>query len=239
VEEGVFCAVAKTFMNPDFSDLRGSERYVVAEKLIGSFGVAEVSVLNIAEQGAQIEHAQPLRLATKGRLWFKRGDVAVSLHAIVVWSKLSKTPNDQGKYLYRSGLRVEETAPSDFLLAMQRLAEHGVIKRDDDSLNRKKRRHEERAQEKVGKPVMRNVPVESDISPDQVLLIQHARERLRANFDEAQKWYSRAYFALREGKAVISGDPTRYPEDVLAVWEYLERSIPLSTIKRVFDTEAR
>jgi hypothetical protein len=224
-------------MEADIKDLRGSERYIVTERLSGSFGAAQVAVLDLAEQGAQVEHAQPLRLATKGRLWFKRGEVAVSLHAFVVWSRLSKIPNEQGKYLYRSGLRIDEGV-SEFVLAMQMLAEHGVIKKDSDSLNRKRRRHEEREQEKLGKPVMKRVATEPDISPDQVLLIEHARKKLRENFDEAQKWYSRAYFALRDGRTGVTGvtsELMRYPEDVLAVWEYLERSVPLSTIKRVFD----
>lgn len=225
-------------MNPDTEDLRGSERYRVLEHLSGSFGAAQVTLIDLAEQGAQVEHAQPLRLATKGRLWFKRGEIAVSLHAIVVWSRLSKSPNDQGKYLYRSGLRIDEGA-NDFLMAMQMLAEHGVIRKDVESLERKRKRHEERNAEKSGKPVMRQVPTESDITPDQVLLVRHARERLKGNFDEAQKWYSRAYFALRDGRTPLSAELTRYPEDVLAVWEYLERSMPLSTIKRIFDRENR
>ena len=82
---------------------------------------------------------------------------------------------------------------------------------------------------------MKHVPTGPDISPDQVLLIQHARARLRDNFDEAQKWYSRAYFALRDGTTAVGGQVVKYPEEVLAVWEYLERSVPLAVIKRVFD----
>jgi len=209
-------------MEPDVRELRTADRYIIMEKLSGSFGSAPVILIDLGEQGVQIEHSQPLRLATKGRLWFKRGDVSVSLHAFVVWSKLS------GKH-YRSGLRIDEGA-QDFISAMQMLATHGVIKRDDDSLNRKRKRIEEKEQQKAGKPTMKFIQTESDISPDQVLLIQHARERLKENFDEAQKWFSRAYFALR-----ASSDATRYPEDVMAVWEYLERSVPLAVIKRVFD----
>ena len=220
-------------MEPDITDLRNSDRYFVTEKLSGSFGSASVILIDVGEQGVQIEHAQPLRLATKGRLWFKRAEVSVSLHAFVVWSRLSKTPNDQGKYVYRSGLRVDEGA-DEFLSAMQMLHEHGVIRKDTDSLNRKRQRLEEREQEKLGKPIMKRVATESDITPDQVLLIEHARKRLKDNFDEAQKWYSRAYFALRDGRTGVNADLMRYPEDVLAVWEYLERSVPLSTIKRVF-----
>lgn len=222
-------------MEPSTKDLRTSERYVVTEALSGSFGSAQVTLIDVGEQGVQVEHPQPLRLATKGRLWFRRAEVSVSLHAFVVWSRLSKTPNNQGKYLYRSGLRIDEGA-AEFLSAMQMLSEHGVIKRDTESLERKRKRHEEREQEKVGKPIMKHVPTESDISPDQVLLIQHARTRLKENFDEAQKWYSRAYFALRDGRTGVGAELMKYPEDVLAVWEYLERSVPLTTIKRVFDT---
>jgi len=221
-------------MEPDVRDLRGRERYRVKQRLGGSFGAAEVTLVDVAEEGAQIEHAQPLRLASKGRFWFKRAEVSVSLHAFVVWSRLSKTPNEVGKYLYRSGLRFDESA-ANFLQAMQVLADQGVIERDDESLNRKKKRVEELKQDRAGKPIVRMVGSESDISPDQVLLIQHARERLNENFDEAQKWYSRAYFALRDGRTTNAAELMRYPEDVLAVWEYLERSVPLSTIKRVFD----
>ena len=224
-------------MDPHVEDLRGRDRYRVTEKLSGSFGAAEVTLIDLAAEGVQIEHAQPLRLATKGRLWFKRGEISVSLHAFVVWSRLSKTPNDQGKYLYRSGLRFDE-AVGDYPAAMNALIDRGVIEPDTMSLARKKKRFEERAQDKVGKLIVRMVPTESDISPDQVLLVQHARARLKDNFDEAQKWYSRAYFAVRDGRAGKAADVSRYPEDVLAVWEYLERSVPLATIKRVFDQSA-
>ena len=225
-------------MDPHVEDLRGRDCYRVTEKLSGSFGAAEVTLIDLAAEGVQIEHAQPLRLATKGRLWFKRGEISVSLHAFVVWSRLSKTPNDQGKYLYRSGLRFDE-AVGDYPAAMNALIDRGVIEPDTMSLARKKKRFEERAQDKVGKPIVRMVPTESDISPDQVLLVQHARARLKDNFDEAQKWYSRAYFAVRDGRAGKAADVSRYPEDVLAVWEYLERSVPLATIKRVFDQSAQ
>src|SRR5437868_4976196 len=89
---------------------RGADRFVVNEPLIGSFGSAAVTILNMADLGLQVEHAQPLRLGTKARLWFRRGDIGASVQAIVVWSHLSRTPNEQGKLLYHSGLRIEENA---------------------------------------------------------------------------------------------------------------------------------
>lgn len=219
-------------MNPEIKDLRSIERYVVVEPLLGSFGAAAISVLDIAEQGAQIEHPQPLRLGARGRFWFKRGDVAVSMHAIVIWSRLSMTPNEEGKLLYRSGLRVDEQGES-FGDAIQALADHGVIRRDTESLERKRRKLLEREQEKNAKPSVKMIRTD-DTAPDQALLVQQARERLLADPEEARKWYNRARYAIVENSAPISAE-IRGREDVLAVWEYLERSIPLSTIVRLFD----
>ena len=218
-------------MSSDIKDLRTIERYVVAEPLPGSFGAAAITVLDIAEVGAQIEHAQPLRLGARARLWFKRGDVSASVQAMVIWSRLSEKPNVEGKLLYRSGLRVEDSQET-FAPAIQALADHGVIKRDTESLARKRRKFVEREQEKSSKPSVKMIKTE-EASPDQALLIQHARERLQNDPEEALKWYNRARYAIVESSAPIAAE-IRGREDVLAVWEYLERSVPLSTIVRVF-----
>jgi hypothetical protein len=221
-------------MSPEIKDLRSIERFVVVESLVGSFGAAAVAVLDVAEQGAQIEHAQPLRLGSRARLWFKRGDIAASVHAIVIWSRLSEKPNTEGKLLYRSGLRLEDD-DAPFSGAIQALADHNVIRRDTESLERKRRKFVEREQEKTSKPSVKLLKTE-DVSPDQALLIQHARERLQNDPEEARKWYNRARYAIVESATPIAAD-IRSREDVLAVWEYLERSVPLSTIVRVFESK--
>jgi hypothetical protein len=221
-------------MNPDLRDSRTIERYVVAEPLFGSFGAVGISIVDVAESGAQIEHAQPLRLGGRARLWFKRGDIAASVHAIVIWSRLSEKPNDEGKLLYRSGLRLEDDEQS-FASAIQALADHGFLKRDTESLERKRRKFVEREHERTSKPSVKMIKTE-DVSPDQALLIQHARERLQNDPEEARKWYNRARYAIVESSTPIAAD-IRSREDVLAVWEYLERSVPLSTIVRVFERQ--
>ena len=219
-------------MSPDIKDLRAIERYVVAEPLVGSFGAAAISVVDIAEQGAQIVHPQPLRLGSRARLWFKRGDVAASVHAIVIWSRVSQKPNDEGRLLYHSGLRIDDQAES-FASAIQALADQNVIRRDTASLDRKRRKLIDREQERSGKPSVKILKTE-EVPSDQALLVQHARERLLADPDEARKWYNRARYAIVESSAPIAAE-IRAREDVLAVWEYLERSVPLSTIVRLFD----
>jgi hypothetical protein len=218
-------------MSADIRDLRTIERYVVVERLLGSLGAAGISILDIAEQGAQIEHSQPLRLGSRGRLWFKRGEVSASIHAMVIWSRLSEKPNDEGKLLYRSGVRLDEG--ESFAEAIQALGEHGVIRRDTESLERKRRKFVEREQEKTVRPLVKMIRGE-DVPSDQALLVQHARERLQNDPEEALKWYNRARYAIVESALPIAAE-IRSREDVLAVWEYLERSIPLSTIVRVFE----
>ena len=221
----------------DVKELRAAERFLLNEPLVGSFGISPIFVVDIGELGARIEHAQPLRLATTSRLWFKRGDAAVSTQAIVMWSHLSKTPNDEGKYLYQSGLRLEDV-PEDFASVLLSLVESGVARRDVESLERKRQRLIERELEKTSKVTMKVLRTDADVSPDQMLLIQHARERLRLNPDEAVKWYNRAKFAISTDSAHLPTELIPHRDDVLAIWEYLERSVELSTIVRVFEKRA-
>jgi len=212
-------------------DHRGEDRFIVVEPLDGSFGAAAVAILNVAHQGVQIEHAQPLRLATRARLWFKREDVAASAQGIVVWSHLSKKPNEKGKLLYRSGIRIEEEM-TPFRDAIQSLVTSGMIRLDVESLERKRKRLEEMERDRASKPVVTMLRM-PEIPADLVLLIQQARERLRANPDESLKWYNRAKFSTTDETIL------HHREDVLAVWEYLDRSVDLPTILRVIDSAKR
>lgn len=218
----------------EVTELRVAERFRTAEALVGSFGSASVTLLDVSASGAQIEHAQPLRIGTHARLWFKRGEVAVSLQAVTLWSHLSKSPNNQGKYLYNSGLRLDAESPG-FYLALQALLDHGVIAPDRESLDRKKKRSLERMALKTSRPTMKYLRPDVEIPADQQLLIEHARKQLQADPLEAQRWYQRAKYALTQGTANIAGDAFRNREDVLAVWEYLERSVEISTIALVFE----
>ena len=212
------------------AELRSGDRYVVSVPIQGAFGSASVAVRNLSDQGACIEHAQPLRLASPGRLSFRFGEVSVGASGIIVWSHLSKTPNSQGKYLYQSGVRIEDDIAA-FTESIRQLISQRVLLRDLDSLDRKRKREQAREAAQKNRPVIKVIPQE-EIPPDQALLIQHARERLRLNPDEARKWYQRAKFA---GTDEMQTDLIRYREDVLAVWEYLERSVPLAHIVRVFE----
>jgi hypothetical protein len=218
----------------EVKDLRSGERWLLDEPVTGSFGSAEVTVVNVAEQGVQLMHSQPLGLATRARLWFRRGAIAVNVHGMIVWSHLSKNPNHEGKYLYHSGVRVESSA-DEFAQTLTALSSHHLLRRDAGSLERKRQRLLER--ERAPRPTMKILRHENEIPSDEILLIQQARERLATHPDEALKWYNRARYALDAEDSPIASE-IRHRHDVLAVWEYLERTLPLATIVRVFERKS-
>ncbi|HXG58368.1 MAG TPA: hypothetical protein VNL91_05060 [Thermoanaerobaculia bacterium] len=217
-------------MSIDVSELRVSERYLAIEPLLGSFGVASVSILDIAEQGVQVEHAQPLRIATKGRLWFKKDDIVVSVPGIVIWSHLSKNANEKGKLLYHSGIRVDDPSAA-FAGAVEALVVRGVIRADPKSLDRKRLRLLKKQHERFGTRgrVLRH---DEAIGSEQAVLIQHARTLLEANPEEARRWTQRAKYALTQSAGSAAADIDQHADEALAVWEYLDRMVDLGTITR-------
>jgi len=200
------------------SELRASERYVATEPIPGSFGAASVAVLNICDRGLMIEHTQQLRVATKGRMWFKRADVVVTVQAVVIWSHLSKQPSAQGTYLYHSGLRVDGGTES-LEMALKVLAVRGVVSLDVDSLQRK--------QEKklAPKPVPPPPKPQPEVTADQALLIHHAIMHMKNDPTAPRRWYEKV-------KDTAPDDVVKYGREVMALWSYLDRTIDAGIIAR-------
>jgi hypothetical protein len=214
---------------PDVRDLRETERFIASRPIAGRFGRIDVTIWDLAERGIQIEHAEPMKIATTGLVAFKLDEMTVTIPGIVIWSRLSQTPDETGRLLYRSGIRLE--ANIDLVAsAINRLAGSGRIARDTASLDRKRKKLQKREQELRARPVTQILHTTRETPPDLVLLVQHARDRLRENPDEATKWYNRARFSVPEDS--FSHVPHR--EELLAVWEYLERSVEIQTIVDIF-----
>src|ERR1041384_1123718 len=113
-------------MADEVTDVRKSERFDVVEPLDGSFGGVEVSFVNVSLGGAQLMHTQPLRIGTRGRLAFKRGEVVAATHGTVVWSHMVPTP--QG-LRYKSGLQLDP-GEVQYAAALDALLRAGVLARD-------------------------------------------------------------------------------------------------------------
>ncbi|HEX6177724.1 MAG TPA: hypothetical protein VF057_05155 [Thermoanaerobaculia bacterium] len=220
----------------DVQELRTAERFAAANALAATFSGFAVGILNLSLIGAQVEHAAPIRLGSTGRFTLRHGEVAIDVKAFLIWSRLSKTPDTEGRHLYRSGLRIE-SGNAEYALALHMLIKGGAMKREPDTLEKKRQRLLQRMVEKNRGAMFRpQLTDDIPISQDQMLLVQHARERLLTNPDEAQKWYQRAKYAITHGTTNIEIESiTNHREEVLAVWEYLERSVDIPTIARAFE----
>lgn len=178
----------------------------------GPVGLRDLSVI-----GAQIEHTQPIRPATAGTLRVE----SFSVRATVVWSRLA-APG-----VYHSGLRIHDEL--DLVAAKIRdLLGRGIVKKSTEDAAARKR-EAQRAREKATALLIRPLPRSAGPSEEQILLIRQARDRLLLHPEDSVKWYNRATATATATEDQIriaeSGRPNR--EDVLAVWEYLERSIDL------------
>lgn len=206
-------------------DLRRSARFVVRDvrALIGNFASSEVTVVNFCDEGAMIAHHQPMRIGTCGRFTFCHGSVIGAAQAQIVWSHLLKTPVN-GAPVYHSGLLVE--SHHEYVAAVRDLVAQQVVSPDDDSLDRKRRKLEQRERQKTAVNTL--LPVRTAESPDQTLLIRHALTRLREQPDTIQRLSRKARESVA-GAIVLDG----MSDEVLALWEYLERLVDLRTIERV------
>ncbi|MFZ2491992.1 MAG: hypothetical protein WA208_10955 [Thermoanaerobaculia bacterium] len=211
-------------MFSNISDLRRNERFAVREALTGSFAGADVSVLNLCEQGAMIAHMQPMRIGTRARLLIRRGAVAGSAHARIVWSHLVNQ-GSSGAHVYQSGLIVEVDAT--FLDALGSLVQERIVAPDADTLERKRKKLERRERQKTDPGNVKIVvPEPATPPPDQTLLIRHALTTLHEDLEKMAGLYLRARSAAAD--FIIEGEP----EDVIAVWEYLGREVEIGVIDR-------
>jgi len=129
-------------MTIEIIELRKGDRFLATESIPGTFGPADVVVIDLSLGGAKLSHPQPLRIGTRGKLAFKRGDVSASVQAVVVWSHLSHAG---GGMSYVSGLKLEGVEPQ-YAMAVNSLLRGGVLRKDSESMEKKRERMIEREQ---------------------------------------------------------------------------------------------
>jgi hypothetical protein len=212
-------------------DLRSVKRFVIQPPLRGTFVNVDVTIDDFGERGLQAEHAGALKLGSVGRLSFTipMSQEIVRIQARVAWSRLSKKPDANGKYLYRSGFRVEGDAEV-MKSALARMVQFCMARPDTASLERKRQALIERARARAAAAPLKSVSTRPpEIPSDHLLIIQQARARLQAMPEEAVKWYNRAKYSH------ASTDGQHHRDEIVAIWEYLERTIDISVIARVLE----
>ena len=131
-------------------ELRRTDRFAAVTPMPGSFGAMDAAVVNLSIGGGQITHAHPIRIGTTAKLIFRREDVAVAIHARVVWSHVVPGVSG-GKLTYRSGLKIDAVDPS-YAMSINTLIRAGAIRQELDSLDRKRAREIQREEKKKSGP---------------------------------------------------------------------------------------
>jgi PilZ domain-containing protein len=203
------------------SKTRKHQRHIFEPPVTANYGAMAVRLLNISHSGLQLEHTTPLRLKAPSRIVIPLPRAGqAELQGEVLWSHLSRRPNPEGKLLYRSGVRVDETPENAALI--ERLV-NSYSTRRDTSLDKKPEANEE------GGPVVRPLRiVKQGVDPDRVLLIQQVAARLRQSPGEMKTHADRARSALS-----IKIDSVVHTDEVLAVWDYLQRLVTIDEVNQV------
>jgi len=144
-------------MTIEVTELRRADRFVAVEPIVGTFGPAEIIVLDLSLGGVKISHPQPIRIGTRAKIMFKRGDATATVQAHVVWSHLSP---GKGGMAYQSGLKLESVDPQ-YALAINTLLRAQVLRKDTGGLDRKRERLI--ARELQRKTLTRSIPTSGGV----------------------------------------------------------------------------
>jgi PilZ domain len=199
-------------------EMRIAVRYMPRRQIGGAFNQVRFTLLQISNTGLRIRHTETLLPGEEAKLTLSLQKPARTFHmrARVVWTSIAQRGDDPTFCI--SGLRVTDDA--------DRLREAVTLMRDARELA---------VDEKSAKVERKETPQPlRSVSDDEVAAILKALRRLTSDPIEANRWYNRARFALSEPQ-VRRAAPVRAAdrEQVLGIWEYLERRIDIGKIAGV------
>jgi len=192
---------------------RLATRFVPLRQIAGIFRDVKFSIVQISANGFRIRHNEPLLPGDEAKLSFAllNPPRSFAVRARVVWTSVAHYENDESNTFCISGLRV--TAHQERVKnAIEILQQHHDLQPE---------------------PAQATVPP-SGVSDDDVALVIKAAQKFAADPSEATRWYSRARFALADEHVRRCAPPKpRDREQVLGIWEYLDRQVDIPKIADV------
>ena len=186
---------------------RRAPRYDTSGQLGGTYRDVDFTILEISATGLRIRHDDTLRAGDEARLTFTLPEPSprtYTFRARVAWTSIAQRGN--GPSYCVSGLQI--TANIDHL---QKAVEHLRKKRGE-----------------------RTPPALVGLSDDDVAAIIRAYRRFTSDPVEASRWYSRARFSVvDETVRRAAPERARDREEVLGIWEYLERKVAIDAVTNV------
>lgn len=199
-------------------DLRLAARYIPRKEIGAMFRDVKCTVVQLSNTGMRIRHTEPLRPGDEAKLNIAlvAASQSFSMRAELVWTSMAQ--HGDAPSFYVSGLRV--SADAERLTAMV------------DLLRRNRELHLEQGERpRVPKNMPRPV---SGLPDEDVVAIIRAVRRFTDDPVEANRWYTRARFSVSD-EAVRKAAPRggREREEVVGIWEYLQRRIDLRAVAGV------
>lgn len=195
------------------SELRVAPRYVPRRQLRGTFRDLRCTLLQLSTTGLRIRHDETLRPGDVARLTvaLQRPARTFAMQARVVWTSIAQ--RGEGPTFCISGLRVLEAGPLQQVI--HHLREASDLQTDEGRLRG------------TSSPL-------SGLTDEEVASIIRVVRRFNADPVEAGRWYTRARLALadEEVRAAAPQRP-RDREEVVGVWECLERKLDIAKVASV------
>jgi len=203
-------------------EFRRSPRYIPRRQIDGIFSDVRFTIVQISTSGLRIRHDLPLAPGDEAKVSFALLNPPRSfvMRARVVWTSVARFESG-GESFCISGIRVIDHA--------ERLARAIEILRSTHDLQ-PDRRSKPRPEVRVDTLAT----ALEGISDDEVALVVQAAQRFASDPLEANRWYSRARFALADEQ--VRREAPRKPrdrEEVLGIWEYLERKVEMGKVAGV------
>ena len=196
----------------DTPELRIAPRYVPRRQLGGTFREVRFTLMQLSTTGLRIRHDETLRPGDVARITvsLQRPARTFAMQARVVWTSIAQR-GDSPTFCI-SGLRVIDLGP------LQQVIHHLREARD--------------LQADEGR--RRNASPLSGLTDEEVASIIRIVRRFSADPVEAGRWYSRARFALADEQVrAAAPQRARDREEVIGVWECLDRTIDIGKIASV------
>jgi hypothetical protein len=199
-------------------DLRVAVRYVPRRQIGGMFNRVKFTVAQISNTGLRIRHNESLLPGEEARLSFAlmKPPRTFVMKARVVWTSIAQRG---GESCCISGVRVIDYP--------ERLHEAVDLLREARELSADATARRTSVSTKAAAPLR-------DVSDEDVAAILKAVRHFASDPMDASRWYARARFAVTD-EAIRRAAPPRASdrEQVLGIWEYLNRRVDLQRIAAV------
>jgi hypothetical protein len=201
----------------DKPENRIASRYIPLRQISGIFGDVKFTILQMSATGLRIRHQESVLPGDEAKLSFALYKPArsVVVRARVVWTSIAKAGEERFSI---SGLRIVEHSERLMRAINDLNAAH--------ELQPERRERSRRETD--------SLTLLQGVRDEEIAQISAAVQKFANDPVEASRWYSRARFAMSdENVRRAAPQRAREREEVLGIWEYLDRGIDIAKVAGV------